>query len=71
MKNNRLSHSKLYALCNRYQWFTAGDTKQYEKMFWKNDNGATLEEIAFIIWLCSTNATEAEILKIITEEQDL
>ena len=71
MKNNRLSHGKLYALCNKYQWFTAGDAKQYEKMFWKNDNGGTLEEIAFMIWLCSTNATEAEILKIITEEQDL
>lgn len=71
MKNNKLSRSKLYALCNKYQWFTYGDISQYERMFWKNDNGGTLEEIALIIWLCSQNATEAEILEILTKEQDL
>lgn len=71
MKKNRLSHSKLYSLCNKNQWFTSGSNLQYERMFWKNDNGSTLEEIALIIWLCSKNVTEAEILEILTKEQDL
>ena len=67
----KISTDKLYYLCNKYQWFTNGDRTQYERLFEKNRNGATLEELALIIWICSSNATEQEILEILQKEQDL
>ena len=60
-----ISRDELYYLCNKYQWFTAGDIDQYNKLFQKCEAGASLEELALIIWLCSSNATEDEILKIL------
>lgn len=65
-----ISKDKLYLLCNRYQWFTAGDIDQYNKLFQKCEAGASLEELALIIWLCSSNATEKEILHILQDETD-
>ena len=61
---------RLWRLCNKYQWFTAGDIKQYEKLFDKNKQGATLEELALIIWICSSNMTEQEILETLKKEKD-
>ncbi len=49
----KLSTETLYRLCNKYQWFTSGDCTQYEKMFERNKQGASLETLATIIWLCS------------------
>ena len=59
---------KLWSLCNKYQWFTNGDNKQYARLFDKNKEGATLKELALIIWICSSNMTEQEILEILTKE---
>ena len=70
MKYTKLSTEKLYYLCNKYQWFTAGDRDQYDKLFLKNRNGATLEQLALIIWLCSSNAEEKYILEILEKECD-
>ena len=67
----KLSTDKLYLLCNRYQWFTAGDRRQYQKLFERNKQGASLETLALIIWVCSTGATEQEILEILKQECDL
>jgi hypothetical protein len=39
--------------CIDNNWFTAGTNEQYEKLFYANENGCPLEEIATIIWLCS------------------
>ena len=61
---------KLWSLCNKYQWFTNGDNKQYSRLFDKNKQGATLEQLALIIWLCSSNMTEQEILEILKKEKD-
>lgn len=44
---------KLRALCIENNWFTCGDNRQYEKLFYANENGCSIEEIATIIWLCS------------------
>lgn len=66
-----ISNDKLYKLCNKYQWFTAGDNKQYQKLFHKNAHEATPKELALIIWLCSSNMEESEILSILQKEQDL
>ena len=40
-------------LCIRKDYFTCGTNSQYEKMFYMNENGATIDEIATVIWLCS------------------
>lgn len=45
--------SDLRALCIKRDWFTCGTNEQYKKLFHANSTGATMEEIATIIWLCS------------------
>ena len=64
----KISTEKLYYLCNKYQWFTGGDCSQYEKLFEKNRQGASLETLATIIWLCSTHYGENQILEILEKE---
>lgn len=43
----------LRSLCIRKNWFTCGTNEQYEKLFYANEHGCPIEEIATIIWLCS------------------
>lgn len=65
-----LSFDTLYHLCNKHKWFTGGDFSQYDKLFDKNRQGASLETLATIIWLCSSMQwTEEKILKILREAQ--
>ena len=64
----KLSNETLYRLCNEYQWFTSGDCRQYEKLFEKNRQGASLETLATIIWLCSSSYKEKDILEILDKE---
>ncbi len=45
----KISTDKLYYLCNKYQWFTNGDNKQYRKLFERCKQGASLETLAIII----------------------
>ncbi len=45
--------NELRSLCIKKNWFTQGSNSQYEKLFYANENGCSLEEIATIIWLCS------------------
>lgn len=66
--NMRISTETLYRLCNKYQWFTSGDCTQYEKLFEKNKQGASLETLATIIWLCSVGYEEKQILEILEKE---
>lgn len=44
---------ELRILCIRNNWFTCGSNRQYDKLFYANENGCPIEEIATIIWLCS------------------
>lgn len=44
---------ELRLLCINNNWFTCGSIEQYEKLFYANENGCPIEEIATIIWLCS------------------
>ena len=32
----KISPDKLYRICNKYQWFTSGDTRQYDLLFERN-----------------------------------
>jgi len=67
----KISTDKLYQLCNKYQWFTCGDKRQYDLLFKLNKDGASLEKLATIIWICSTGYDEQYILEILKKEHDL
>jgi len=67
----KISTDKLYYLCNKYQWFTNGDNKQYRKLFERNKQGASLETLATIIWICSNDYEEQLILNILKRETDI
>lgn len=47
------SPMKLRSLCIEKDYFTCGSNRQYDKLFYANEMGAPIEEIATIIWLCS------------------
>lgn len=54
MKNYSVTTPEyLRSLCVRKNWFTCGTNEQYEKLFYANEHGCPIEEIATIIWLCS------------------
>lgn len=53
--------NKLRELCVKKNWFTAGSNEQYEKLFQRQREGASLEELAIIVWVCSEDCTKDEI----------
>lgn len=71
MKNYTVTtRTNLRTLCIAHNWFTCGNCAQYEKMFYANENGCPIEEIATIIWLCSDeNWCRRDILSILTDER--
>ncbi len=62
------STSELRNLCIKNNWFTAGSIEQYDKLFYANENGCPVEEIATIIWLCSDeDCRRTDVLDILIE----
>ena len=53
---DEISNEDLRALCIKKGWFTNGDNEQYERLFKRNSEGASIDELATIIWICSSNA---------------
>lgn len=49
----KIPNEKLRQLCIRESWFTDGSFSQYNKLFDANSNGASVEILAAIIWVCS------------------
>ena len=47
------TNENLRLLCIKHDWFTQGSISQYEKLFYANENGFPIEEIATILWICS------------------
>lgn len=43
----------IYELCNKYQWFTCGSVRQYEKALTMAKGGVSITELARVIWICS------------------
>lgn len=43
----------LRLLCIEMGWFTNGDNQQYQKLFELNREGASLDDLALVIWVCS------------------
>ncbi|MGN0695066.1 MAG: hypothetical protein ACI4LK_09200 [Lentihominibacter sp.] len=73
---------ELRELCIRNNWFTNGCVEQYEKMFDYNDEinnskndipkSVTLDELhtlAYLIWICSENVTQPEIVEKLIEAE--
>ena len=58
-----IDSENMYRLCNQHKWFTAGSNEQYEKLFQLVDDGATPDQLALVIWVCSDGFTYKEILK--------
>ena len=59
---------ELRNLCIKNNWFTCGSCEQYEKLFYANENGCPIEEIATIIWLCSDeDCRRLDVLDILIE----
>lgn len=63
------TNTKLRELCIAHNWFTSGTIEQYDKMFYANENGCPIEEIATIIWLCTDDYARRDILSILTDER--
>ena len=53
MKQSTFSCYVLRSICIKYDFFNCGSVTQYEKLFKANEDGATLEQLALIIWVCS------------------
>ena len=49
-------------ICIKNNWFTNGDNEQYNILFDRVRKGADIEEIATIIWICSSNVTKEEVM---------
>ena len=63
---------ELRQLCIDNDWFSCGTIEQYDKLFYANENGCPIEEIATIIWLCSNeDCRRADVLDILTEVHKL
>lgn len=59
----------LRQLCIKNKWFTKGTNEQYEKLFYANEHGCPIEEIAIIIWICSaSNCSRRDIFATLIEE---
>lgn len=66
------TRENLIQLCIKNNWFTCGRCEQYEKLFYANEHGASIEEIATIIWLCSSEEhCSRNILSALKERRDL
>ncbi len=58
-----LSTNDLWQLCVDKQWFTNGDSHQYQRMFEANMAGCSLDELVAIIWICSDKSWTREQIK--------
>ena len=58
-----MTATKIRALCIKNDWFNHGSNYQYGKLFDRAAEGASLEELATIIWVCSEDVTKEQILE--------
>lgn len=43
----------LRSLCIKNNWFNCGTNRQYDRLFDENEDDASIQELALIIWLCT------------------
>ncbi len=63
----KMNAMEVRSLCIKNNWFTNGDNTQYMRLFERVDNGAEIDEIAAIIWICSDNADKDDIVRQLTK----
>lgn len=64
----KISCWELREFCIENNYFTNGTNEQYEKFFTRNDEGASINELATLIWICSSNDDRETIIsKLITK----
>lgn len=71
---DRLTREDLRGLCIEKDWFTGGTCEQYERMFQALEDGASVEDLATMIWMCSTDEDgqplrRADIVEVLNERQ--
>jgi len=66
-----ISAGRVYDLCKEHGWYTDATNTQINKLIYMVQHGASLQEIATIIWLCSNEEkyTRREILAILKKEE--
>lgn len=47
-------------LCVAYDWFCGGTNEQYKRMFELAADGASVCDVALVIWLCSDSKVQRE-----------
>ena len=57
-QKNKIDGFELYMLCNKEQLFTCGSIEQYQKMFDIAKNGVTQTELAYMLYLCSSQSLD-------------
>ena len=67
MKNIPIDY--LFTLCNEMNWYTSGDIQQYSKLFEAAKNGASVHDLAIMIWLCSTDVTLEDVEARLAEDE--
>lgn len=63
----KMNAMEVRSLCIKNNWFTNGDNTQYTRLFERVDDGAEIDEIAAIIWICSDNADKGDIVRQLTK----
>lgn len=63
-----ISVDALRSFCIRNNYFTAGDCDMYRKLFTASEEGASLDDLATMIWMCSTNVSRSEVLENLRQE---
>lgn len=63
-----MSNEKLRSLCIKNNWFTSGTNSQYEKLFQLNEENAPIQDLALVIWVCSTDWEWLDIVKALEAE---
>ena len=58
---NHLESYELRELCIKNNWFTCGTVEQYNRLFERNQAGASINELSIIIWICSDNIPKEKI----------
>lgn len=55
-------------VCIKYDLFTNGDCRQYEKFFDMVENFATFDELMVVVWICSNREDIQEVMDIFYKE---
>lgn len=61
-REGRIDNLELRSLCIKNNWFTCGSNSQYDKLFEMNEQGASISDIATVIWVCSEDTCRRDII---------